>query len=337
LILPQGRYSIRCRFDDGSLKPIDSSGRFATGSVTATIPDSLPLHADHAFPSEVRILVHAPPEWEGKSLKLLCDPDTVNPIGDQTQVTDGMAIFRVVGLPAGTYRFGLDGGHGLRLSLPPRLPERSDFVEVPATGLVTREFLVPSPCLLRVVMTGSAALTGRGLAVTGYDQDSILVLPLQVHREYEWTVYTPVHGLRLRVGVEPAGRWYGGDTFEDATRIDLEPGADVTVEYFECGIAGTFRPDGTDGREWILLEAYRDDGRFCGGSRTLGNDGAFYIGNLEPGSYLLHVEAAQPWPAHWYEAALAFRDATPIRVDPEHILATVAIDSVPPPRVGGAR
>ncbi|MBU1699824.1 MAG: hypothetical protein KJ970_15675 [Candidatus Eisenbacteria bacterium] len=167
-------------------------------------------------------------------------------------------------------------------------------------------------------------------------------------------VYAPVP-IRLQVSIQKIKRWWGGDSFADATVLHPVPGQDIEgLLYEESGIACWLQLPGETlihedslpsrrregGPITCLIETGRVSDCYLALKNSEGLDiipGDFcmygenplMIPNLLPGIYYLRVmplHRRQTWRGQWYKGADSIEKATPIRVGRSDEPVRIVID-----------
>ncbi len=329
--LPVGRYVLRmdgssCRqfYGHGALVDQSEAETLEVGrgeSVTA----NLTLGA-------ARLEVATPSELEGyqfSAVLVSSNPPTCRVSSERGQISEGRAIIAFPRVDPGTYRMKLFIPTVGEIWLPGATDASgADSIVVPMGVEAHYQANLSQPAALRGTVTGSWQELGQYpphlnlLALAG--RETIASTQANsVDGSYEFLVYGSGQVL-LQIEIGSVRRWYGGTTIDEATRIDLESGRTIELNFRESGIAGWLnREEPISGLTLWLQDA---DGTTRGVGSVDGPRGFFRISNLLQGTYFLKIQAGPTWIDQWYDKADSLAAATPIEVTREGQVVWLDLD-----------
>ena len=284
----------------------------------------------------------APPDLEGRTFR--CSLDPVNrPSGPyrsvyaSVTVQSGRATLTFAPVEALRYKIFLDLGR-VGVWLPGTYdPAAADVVVVPVDRPVAYRAALDRWASVSGSIRGSWQSTyGSSPFVAAYGLDSTFVNLAVTGTDGDFTLEIPVAvPVKLQVEIDGIEQWIGGDTFETATRFDLQPGdhlADVSV--IESGILCRLQGPGVVSERQSAFLLRHESGRTYRFQAY--NRNPVPICNLRPGRYSLFVYGycdydGAPWASQWYDGADSLAAATSIDL-PEGQLVPITVHLAP----GGA-
>lgn len=231
-------------------------------------------------------------------------------------VTDGALRFDLRLMPPAAYALRLDAGFVMgdvlvHTEANPALAE-SLRVVTDAVATLTHDFR-GDYCSLSGRVTGTPNLRGdrvRISAVTanGRQRGS---MTCEDDGTFRLDLITP-EPLRLRAGVESIEQWFGGDSFENATVFDLQPGLHLDgINLTGGGLRVSFDGPGDLVRNEASVLVVEENGA----EHLINNSSAnpLVIENLRPGRVRLQVLGGcvrQRWQMQWYGGGASADEAT---------------------------
>lgn len=264
--------------------------------------------------ASVRFRVHTPPGMEGRemaaNLELPWRTDEANAV-----VHDGQLEYLFPLLQAASGRFSV-GTWPVRYWLPGTYDRDSARIVA---------FPVDQPLVVAAALDRWAALSGtfRGpsqdhASVEAYAAvDSARVGATSTTADGSFVLdVLSARPVKIRVEMDDAEQWIGGESFATAQVFDLQPGEavrDLTVGA--GGVRCTLEGPGNLINQRAVVVLRDESGRNHGA--LFSSDSPVSVRNLRPGRYYLYVSgipAEQTWGSQWYDGATSLAHATPIDV-----------------------
>jgi hypothetical protein len=312
------------------------------GSISTDRADTIEV-AEGSAPSRVdvalattRLRVHAPGLEGVRGYAFFLDESGPPHAYSPGEIVGGVFETVTKGLPAATYKVGLDLGNWVWLAwtYESAEAERIDVLDVDREILIERT--LPQPGTLRVRIRGSwqtLDLSPPRLTLLGEDSTEVASGICDANGESSLPLWAPVRG-KLRIDIGSLSRWDGGPTYDEATEYAIVPGETVEVDIVESGIAGM--TDRSPVGYYNPTVSIVDEDERWFGYTVVTESGLFRFANLLPGTYYLHFNESESWIPQWYGGSESFAEAVPITVSEPGELVWLDVDLVEGGSISGA-
>lgn len=294
----------------------------------------------HRGRAEVRIGL--PDDLDGARFRVDLTNDDHDRVHEWVEAENGQLLVPFRLLVPGSYALRLDGGDLMGARYFPNALEFEDgdrMVVGTLTPAVYEIDLRDSYASISGSITGSWQLADGGWrpSVTAYGEDGLRLGSQGVDSDGTFTCgFAFPRKVRLAAENRSINQWFGGDSLENATVFDLQPGDRITgVDLVESGIR--LQLDGPGDRSFhqpdVTLRS--ESGMELDAGTSFGSP--VWINNLPAGRYYLHVDGFcedEPWASQWYGGSESFAGAVPIDLA-EGALVSVLMDLVEGGRVSG--
>jgi hypothetical protein len=223
----------------------------------------------------------------------------------------------------------------------------AEHVIIREQDLTTRTRNAPSPGWVR----GQVMVAAPGVEISRDQVYSLVSLELfgpdstrldsvnpDSDGRFECRVYAPAT-VRLHVIANGFSRWYGGETYDEATRFDVRPGEAVGgIEITQTGFFCTLTGPGDQLESHGTIRVADAAGHLLEGESGSWFTAGVLVLNLRPGTYFLQAEPSsddEVWASQWYDGADSLSGATPVTIEQEGTLVPVVFHLVAGGRIAG--
>jgi hypothetical protein len=279
----------------------------------------------------MRVDLTGPDELEGRTavIRLESVDSACSSTAERATMARGTTTFYLRRVLPGTYRLSLDLLDLGQVWLPGTTTvSEADTVVVRPGRERLYETGLPQAAILRGTVTGSWQELGQApprVNLAYSDRPGVFAITVanSVDGSFEFHVYGRARGV-LNVQIDSITRWYGGDSQQTATPIELEPGRTVQLDLRESGVAGWLNaePSPDNSNIWLTDASGATRGRCI----PDGPGGFFRMSNLAPGTYFLHIPAGPTWIDQWYDQADSLAAATPVVIADEGQIVWLSLD-----------
>ncbi len=244
-------------------------------------------------------------------------------VARNANLVDGIAKVDIPFLPALDYSLSFRSSYNEDVRLGGGSePENAGRITVSDGQVTVCSEDIEAPGHLQGRIEGDRPQPYESVDITLFSADSVRLATcyLREGRDFRIGLYHP-EPVRVCLTTRGIQRWFGGDSFSHATRIDLKPGQLIDgIEITDGGFHITLEGPGAWSYHNALIQVIDGFGRTLTRSPLhLDERADVTVPNLGPGSYYLQVipEDDQIWLPQWYELADSIQYATPLVIPTE--------------------